>query len=350
MTDTPEQQSGHVIRALLVAIASCICLTITEVFHLSYSYTSVISVHIIMSNPATTIFQKGLERILGRVVGVYFGLALVMYLFEAPFLFLLVLAIGMLVFFYIYYSGRLSYTGLQGGAFVTIVVVTGLTAPEKAQSVADAMIQQIILGVVVALFLTALTGTETPAFQTAGPPMLPLHLDWLNKAAMLTTAMFVAMGVTIWFDLPVVPSMISAALLGMAPDPAARLTKARQRARGAILGCLYAFAGLILLQQMPHFILFLLLTFLAMFFCSYYTRASKEHSYVFLQMGLAIPMVLIGQTNELGTLSTGFQRFLGVWAGMLASQAVEFLWPLSLTATPNPPAPSPDPALSSPVT
>ncbi len=94
-----------------------------------------------------------------------------------------------------------------------------------------------------------------------------------------------------------------------------------------MLGSLYAFAALVLLIQMPHFVLLLLLTFFGMFLAAYGTRASSAHSYVFMQMGMAIPMVLIGQNDELGSLATGWQRFLGVWAGLLASQTVEFLWP-----------------------
>ncbi len=175
MVDEADNQAANVFRALLVAGASTLCLVATEVLHLGLTYMSVISVHIIMTNPSTTIFQKGLERILGRVLGVIFGLALVMYLRETPFLFLLILVTGMAIFFYIYFSGHLSYTGLQGGAFVTIIVVTGLTTPSQTLSTAESMIQQILLGVAIALLVTGMFAADRPVDQLVSPPILPLH-------------------------------------------------------------------------------------------------------------------------------------------------------------------------------
>src|SRR5262249_41701600 len=149
-----------------------------------------------------------------------------------------------------------------------------------------------------------LTGGErSVAIQAAGPPLFPLRADWLRQSAMQTTAAVGTLAVASFVGLPVIPSTISAAIIAVSPDRPAMRRKGRQRALGVVVGGGYAFACLMLLHYLQQFALLLALSFAGAFVAGYYTKASKNYSYVALQAGLVIPMVLLGTANEVGTIA-----------------------------------------------
>jgi len=77
----------------------------------------------------------------------------------------------------------------------------------------------------------------------------------------------------------------------------------------------------------PFFNLFLVLVFFAMFLAAYGARTSVANSYVYLQMGLVAPLVLVGPTGDIGSVILAIQRLVGVWVGLLIAQAVSLAWP-----------------------
>jgi uncharacterized membrane protein YccC len=132
--------------------------------------------------------------------------------------------------------------------------------------------------------------------------------------------------VSAYFDLPAVPAAVSAVIIGMAPDRPAMVHKGWQRALGAVVGGGYAFVGLLILARLPYLGLLLTFVFVGMFLAAYFTKASQAYSYVALQMGMVVPMVLIGQQDELGHPWPAVQRFVGVWTGLSISLAVHWVW------------------------
>jgi uncharacterized membrane protein YgaE (UPF0421/DUF939 family) len=279
-----------------------------------------------------TAFQKGVERITGRVLGVFYGLILTLFLRDAPFLFLALMLFGQIVFFYVYASGRLAYAALMGGLFLGVVCAIGLAAPETVTTYARDLIIQVVLGVAMAFFVNWFSGAERIlTIETGQGSLWPPRLDWLNISAIVSTGQIVTMFVTVWLELPVLPTMISAGILGItAMTPQAMEQKGIQRALGAILGAAYATAALVLISYMPYFLLLFLLNFAGMFLAAYWTKASVKHSYAFLQMGMVMPMVLIGWTGMVGTIDTGIQRLIGVAVGLAAAEIVYLFWPFRL--------------------
>lgn len=322
---------------LRVAAATTLCVLLTELFHLHMGYLSVISAHIVMSQYQYTSFQKGVERIFGRVSGVWYGLLVVEFFHEKPFLFLGLMAAGQMAAGYLYASGRLNYAALQFGVFSPVVAEMGLADPASIVPTAQSIIWQVVLGVGAAILVNWLTGAEGPAFiETKGPPLWPLRGDWLSQGAMLATTAMTTMLASLLLELPVTPAMVSAMLLVIVPDLQALRRKAGQRALAVLIGGAYAFVGLFLLARLPHFGLLLALSFLAMFCAAYFTRASANYSYAALQTGFVIPMVLICTANELGSFAPAVQRFIGIGVGVLISMTVHYLWPV----VPAPAAPS----------
>lgn len=314
--------------ALRVAFAATACLHLTEELDLPLKALSVYSVHMIMTQYTFSAFQKGIERLLGRAVGVAYGLVLVLFFSSLPALFLLLLILGLLAIFYLYASNRLAYANLNGGLFLAYMAIAGLSQPKDAVPLAGSIVSQLLLGFFVVMVVNWVSGAErTMTLVTRGESLWPIRLDWLNRSAEITTTQLAALSLAVTLDLPLIPTSISASMIAIVPDAHARKKKGLERAAGALLGGAYALASMLLLTLMPHWILFLLLVFTGMFLASYLTRVITTYSYTFLQMGLVLALVLIGSHPTLGNPNEAVLRLVGVAAGLTAAELVAFLWP-----------------------
>jgi uncharacterized membrane protein YccC len=324
-----EDQWDAVSLGLRVGAASTACLVVAQWLDLQETALSVYTAHIIMVQYPFTSFQKGVERTFGRISGLLYGLVLVELFHGTPLLFLVLTAVGQVVCGYVYLSGRLAYTALMAAIFIGVVAATGLGDPAAAAPYVANAIPQLLLGQVAALVVNALTGYEgTLTFEAGGKPLLPLRTDWLNAAFMLSAGQMAALFVTVQLGLPVTATMVSALIVGLAPAGGQSMTrKAALRALGAVYGGGYAAGAILLLNQVPAFWLLAALVFLGMFLAACWTKASRNHSYAFLQMGLVLCQVLIAPSGRIGTVDTAFQRLVGVVVGLTVAQAVSFAWP-----------------------
>jgi uncharacterized membrane protein YgaE (UPF0421/DUF939 family) len=326
----PEaNQESAVGLGLRVGCASSSCLIISEWFHLEQAALSVYTAHLIMALFPVTSFQKGVERFFGRTIGILYGLVLVIYLRDAPLLYLGLIAVGQIAACYVYLSGRLAYAALMAAIFVGVMGSMGLSTPSGAPSFAWYSILQLLLGEWMAFAVNFATGAErTLAIEVKGEALFPLRANRLNTAAMLSAGQIGTMMATLLLDLPVTPTMISALIIGITPgNELARWMKAWQRILGALLGGGYALAVIVLLAYMPYFPLLVALVFFGMYAASYLTRASDSYSYAFLQMGMVVPMTLIDAQGDIGSISKAVQRVIGVAVGLLVAGLVNIAWP-----------------------
>jgi uncharacterized membrane protein YccC len=322
-------QAASVALGLRVASASAICLVVTELFHLQQAALGVYTAHLVMVLFPITSFQKGLERFLGRGLGLLYGLILVRTCLNVPLLFLALVMLGQIVASYIYLSGRLAYAALMAALFVGVTAAMGLTAPATVKPYFWHAIGQLLLGEAAAFFINWITGAErTVSITVGGQPLFPLRGEWVNIAFMLSVSQMTTLFVTLLLDLPITPTMISALIIGITAGSAqAAWHKARQRSLGAWLGGGFAFAAMLLLALIPSFLLLLALVFFAMFLAAYGAKTSANNSYVYLQMGLVAPLVLIGPTGDIGSITLAIQRLVGVWVGLFIGQAISLAWP-----------------------
>ena len=344
MSDAAQtDRSADVGLALRIATAASICLLVSEWLHLQQTALSVYTCHLVMVLFPFTAFQKVVERLFGRVLGVAYGLLVALWFANFPVLLVVLAFLGQMAFFTLNATGRFAYGALMGGLFLGLVVEKGISTPLAAEAYAVSLVEQLVLSAVVVVAINAITGAErTFVIETGKGAFWPLRPEWVSKGAMVSTALIVAMYVAMWCDLPAMPTMVSAAILAISTaDPVAMGKKAYLRALGAVLGGGFALATIILVLSSPHFLLLVVLLFFGMFLAAYGTKATVDHSYAFMQMGLAFPLVLLSPEGGIGTIDTGLQRLVGVAAGFLVSEAVFVCWPWSIQAAAAPPAASP---------
>src|SRR5690349_18069964 len=109
--------SSAVGPALRDAVATSLCLVLVEWWHLEHAALAVYTAHMVLVQYPVTAFQKGVERIAGRGVGILLGLVILALFHNTVVLGVFLKALALLVFFYIHFSGRLAYTFLNAGLY-----------------------------------------------------------------------------------------------------------------------------------------------------------------------------------------------------------------------------------------
>jgi uncharacterized membrane protein YgaE (UPF0421/DUF939 family) len=337
-------------RALRIGVASASCLIIAECFGFAQTSLSVYTAYLVMAMFPISSFQKGLERFLGRVLGLLYGLLVIVLFRETPLIYLFLIALGQTFACYVNLSGRLAYAALMAAIFIGVMGALGITAPASAAPYAGAAAVQLALGELLAFLVNFVTRAErTLSIELRGQPLLPVRLEWLNTAAMLSAGQIATMFATLLLDVPVTATMISALIIGLVPGGLVEEgKKAWQRTLGAILGGGYALLCEALLELQPYLAILAALVFWIEFAATYLTITSKKNSYAYLQMGMVAPLVLLGEHGELGSVSKALQRVAGVAVGLTAAGIVSILWPHTpIAATPAPTVPAPQAASGS---
>jgi hypothetical protein len=182
------------IHALRVAAAVTLCAVVVEWWQLTHANLAVWTTFMVMAQWTYTIFQKGVERILGRGLGIVLGYVLVTLLPDAWAVRFLIEVCLLLTIFYLYFANWLAYTFLNAGLYLIALVELGLHDPASARSQGEAMFLAVVVGVVVAELVLWLTGPERDFhIQAVGQPLWPLRFDWIQHAAMLVCSAFVAL-------------------------------------------------------------------------------------------------------------------------------------------------------------
>jgi uncharacterized membrane protein YccC len=329
MSTTPAPEPANdVAAALRVAIASAICVVISETLRLDFAYLSVMSVNMVMAQYTHTIFQKGVERILGRALGIAYGLILVSLFHDASVVGVILKILGLLAFFYIHFSGRMVYTFLQAGLYLAVIVEIGHAEPLRVYPAARDIFLEITLGVVVASSVIWLAGAEQSlSLELGGPSLFPVRAAWLSHSAMLAVTVLVTQFITRSIGLPVEQALVSVMMLTTTTDQQALVRKGRQRLAGALLAGLWGLLSWSLLARLPYLPLLVGLVFLGMFLAAYHTRVGGAHSYVGLQTGLVIPLVLLVPVANFGSLAPAEVRLVGIAIGLFTSVVISELWP-----------------------
>src|SRR5262245_20263960 len=123
---TQAQDTSDATRhAVLTAGATALCLVLAEFLGLEHADLAVWTTFLVMAQYTFTAFQKGLERVVGRGVGILMGLILTTCFHDTAVLTLILIAVLLTVFFYLYFAGRLAYTFLQAGLYVVAMFQIG---------------------------------------------------------------------------------------------------------------------------------------------------------------------------------------------------------------------------------
>jgi uncharacterized membrane protein YccC len=335
----PRDATRH---ALLTASATVVCLFVAEWLGLQYTNLAVWTAYMVTAQYTFTRFQKGLERVVGRGLGILAGLILTTWFLETPVLTLALIAALLTAFFYVYFAERLAYTFLNAGLYLVAMFQIGHANPTAAVPAAEALFGAIVLGVVVAAMVTWLSGAERDlTIQFGTTPLLPLRGDWLSQSLMLAvTVLLVLLGAHA-LDLPPDKAAISVLLLTVTPHVQAMVLKGELRLAGAFLATVWALVTFVVVGLLPHLVLLAGLLFLGQFLAAYLTKTGDKYSYAGLQMGLVLPMLIVAPPSEFGSFTPAVQRLEGILLGLVAAVVVASVWPRFPLGAPAPAPPPP---------
>jgi uncharacterized membrane protein YccC len=331
--------TGH---ALLTAGASVVCLVLAEALQLEHASLAVWTTFLVMAQHTFTSFQKGLERVLGRGLGLLAGLVLTTWFNELPLVALGLIAVLLTAFFYVYFSGRLAYTFLQAGLYLVALFEIGHAEPTRAVWQAKELFAAVVLGVLVADVVTWLAGVESDVHIRLGEkPLWPLRFEWVNQSLMLTVTVLLTLVVAHAVDLPPEQAAVSVLLLTITPHLQALIQKGELRIVGLLLATIWSLVTFVVVGLLPYFPLLAALLFLGQFVATYLAVTGGTYAYAGIQMGLVFPMVVVAQPSVFGNITPAFERLEGIVLGLGASILVAGLWPrfplAEVHATPVPP-------------
>jgi hypothetical protein len=183
--------------------AAAIALLVAESWHLPHTNLAVWTTHVVMSAHSHTAFQKGIERIVGRGIGILVGTIIVSLFGEEKVLALGLELVGLLAFYYAHFCGRLADTYGNAGIYLQAMLQIGDGDPSAAWVNGGWMFLAIVVGVVVADLVSWITYAERDLSIVEGEgSLLPIRAEPLGRAAQLTVTMLLAQYVFFALDMP----------------------------------------------------------------------------------------------------------------------------------------------------
>lgn len=326
--DARAVERAAVYHALRVALAATATLAVCVLLELPRASVAVWTTHMVMSTYTYTIFQKGVERVLGRGLGILLGWALVSLMPDAWFPRMLLELMLVSMFVYLYLAQRLAYTFLNAGMYIVAMVGISEHSPDAVIPEGIALFVAVTIGVVMADLVIWLTGLESEVRVDPGAtPLFPLRADWVNHGIMAAVTSLLTLWLTVTLGLPTESAIISVLVMGVMPDVQTEALKGGQRFLGAILGTMMAAVIVFFVARVPHVSLLGALLFVGMLIASYLSRTAGKHAYVGVQMGLVLPMLVVMPPDHFGDLAGGAQRIAGVLSAIAVTVTVATLWP-----------------------
>jgi uncharacterized membrane protein YccC len=328
-------------HALLTAGGTTVCLILAEWFGLEHANLAVWTTYLVMAQYTYTSFQKGLERVVGRGLGILAGLVLTTWFHDTAALTLVLIAVLLTASFYLYFARRLAYTFLQAGLYLVAMFQIGHANPAMAVSAAKSLFAAVVLGVAVATMVTWLFGAERElGIRFGEAPLWPLRAEWVSQSLMLAVTVLITLLGAHALGLSPDKAAISVMLLTVTPHLQAMILKGELRIAGAILATIWGLGTFLAVSLQPQLALLAGLLFLGQFFAAYLTQTAGKYAYAGVQMGLVLPMLVVAPPDEFGSLTPVMQRLEGILLGLVASIVVAGLWPrfpLADTVAPVPP-------------
>jgi uncharacterized membrane protein YccC len=337
----PRDATRH---ALITAIASVVCLLLAEALGLAHGNLAVWTTFMVMAQYTFTAFQKGLERVVGRGVGILAGLVVTTCFNETALLALSLMGLLLTICFYFYFAGRLAYTFLNAGLYIVAVFQIGHANPASVLPQAEGLFYAIVLGVATADGVTWLAGVERSlAIQVGDNPLWPIRGEWLSQSLMLAVTVLLTLIGAHAIGLPPEQAAISVLLLTVSPHVQAMILKGQLRIVGLLLAAAWSLGVFLVVGFLPSLSLLAALLFLGQFVAAYLTRTSGKYAYAGLQMGLVLPLVVVAPRSEFGSLHPAVLRLEGILLGLAASILVAGVWPRFPLGAPAPAPPPPPP-------
>lgn len=315
--------------ALRAAIAMALVAFLALFFHFKAPYWAVITVVVIMSVSHQASIDRGLQRIIGTLLGALLALVLIDVVSQNTVSFLLVVFLVSFVCYYLFQTYKYQYAVLLGLATFLLVYASMLSGDAISFDVAVWRCCEIVLGVTVVFIVATLTTLkryrENVVLTEIEKSNWSLNVVALKHALKSVIATELAIVVWLFSDWPGgIQGIISSLVVSAKTDLVVMRSTAWERLLGCLLG---GGIGLFCL----HFVAFdlvILLTLVFSFgllFC-YLMYASPRHMYIGLQANVAFALTLVQAGGPTQNIAPGLERLSGIFLGVIVGLLVHHLF------------------------
>jgi len=157
-----------------------------------------------------------------------------------------------------------------------------------------------------------------------------IHVESVKQSVKSTLAVILVMFVCFYFNYPgVFPAVFTALIITSQANLGQAHLKERLRFLGCLVGAIYGFLGLVIISQIPHFVIFLSIVFLGLFLASYVSTGSERVAYGGIQAGFVLPIMLMISNGPIGSLDPAVYRLISiVLGGAISLLVLRFIWPV----------------------
>ena len=157
-----------------------------------------------------------------------------------------------------------------------------------------------------------------------------IHIESVRQSVKCTLAVILVMFVCFYFNYPgVFPAVFTALIITAQANLGQAHLKERLRFLGCLVGAIYGFLGLVIITQIPHFVIFLSVLFLGLFLAAYISTGSERVAYGGVQAGFVLPIMLMISDGPIGSLDPAVYRLISiVMGGAISLLVLRFIWPV----------------------
>jgi len=293
------------------------------------------------ASPAVTL-SRGLMRIMGSIVGAATGVILLRLFVYQPLPFCLCLFVVAFIGCFGFAISRFSYAWLMGSVTANLVMLIAFTQPQIAFTIAVDRAADVVTGTVASLLVCGLmpaaddTGPVVATGQLGPPPLAIWRRRWeaefhrwlsgnrllIIHACRIALTVMLLPALASWLA-PISPVTIGLTSVMVMAVPTKVILEADmrvivQRSAHRVIGCLLgALLGLACLAVVgSDFVLWVLMLGTGVWLCSQIQTGTTGISYVGTQAMFAFVMSMVQSQGPPLSISPGFERLVGVVAGL----------------------------------
>ena len=293
------------------------------------------------ASPAVTL-SRGLMRIMGSIVGAATGVILLRLFVYQPLPFCLCLFVVAFIGCFGFAISRFSYAWLMGSVTANLVMLIAFTQPQIAFTIAVDRAADVVTGTVASLLVCGLmpaaddTGPVVATGQLGPPPLAIWRRRWeaefhrwlsgnrllIIHACRIALTVMLLPALASWLA-PISPVTIGlTSVMVMAvptkvileADMRVIVQRSAHRVIGCLLGALLRLACLAVVGS--DFVLWVLMLGTGVWLCSQIQTGTTGISYVGTQAMFAFVMSMVQSQGPPLSISPGFERLVGVVAGL----------------------------------
>jgi uncharacterized membrane protein YccC len=330
------------LEALEAALSVTLAVLAALAVHSDNPWWAGISAFMVTRASLAVALSRGIMRVAGSVVGAFIGLVVLRLFVYQPLPFCLCLFAIAFIGFFGFAMSRFNYAWLIGAVTANLVMLMAFTQPQGAFAIAVERVADVVIGTVASLLVCGVmpappdSGAAAATGQLNPPPLAfwrgSWRLEfqrWVNgKGLLVLHACRIALTVMLlpalanWLA-PVSPVTIGLTAVMVMSVPITVILEADtrtivQRSLHRVIGCLLgALLGLACLAVVgSDLVLWVLLLVIGVWLCSQIQTGPTGISYVGTQAMFAFVMSMVQSQGPPASISPGFERLVGVMAGL----------------------------------